>query len=936
MSKPKTLIINSPYTEPTQYWQLAQEKQPLELVAGRRPAGYMIADQRAKPYHDRGIFVELPLVNQIRRRVDIWRHAGYAGITSVTKTLLEHWQDREQRNFPFFFCQLEAIETLIWLVEAAAVEKTGINIPTDGGNFCRWCSKLATGTGKTVVMAMLIAWQVMNRSTYPRDKRFSRNIFIVTPNLTVRERLAVLDPAREGNYYEEFGIAPLSLREKLQQANIVIRNWHALNWESAEKIKRKKGVDKRGAKSDEAYTREVLGHDMATARNLIIINDEAHHAWRVPAESQIKGIKREEIDEATKWLGGLDRLHKTRGILNCFDFSATPFAPSGKTTSEEALFGWIVSDFGLNDAIESGLVKTPRIVVREDALPDAKTYKPRLYHIYNDPEVKDDLNRNAEPREPLPDLVTNAYVLLGSDWEKTKENWSKRETPPVMITVANRTETAARIKYAFDNKQIMVDSLCERQGMLHIDSQVLKKAEEKELATPAVNMEKGEGHVQQRQLSQKEQADRLRQQVNTVGQPGKPGEQIQNVISVGMLSEGWDARTVTHIMGLRAFTSQLLCEQVVGRGLRRASYEIDEHSNMFAAEYVNVFGVPFSFLPHEETDEAPMPPSQKITVHPAHEKKDFAISWPNVIRIEQTCRPQLSVDWMQITPLLLDASKAVAIADIAPTVDNQTDLSKIKSIDLDRIMEKKRRQTIMFEAAQETWRQLKPQWRASPSLLMAELVRLAEQFLAAERIQISPDSFHRDEKKRKLVITLNMRQVIQHFWQAIKFSNTEKATVICDSNHPIRSTAEMFPWRTGKPCEYTRKSHINYCVYDSSWEASDAFQLDRHETVAAWVKNDHLGFDVLYVNNGVVRKYRPDFLVQLKWGDMLVLETKGQQTQLDSVKHTYMKEWIEAVNQDGRFGRWHWRVARSPKEIKGILMQLSAHHQQQCRATEEH
>ena len=409
-------------------------------------------------------------------------------------------------------------------------------------------------------------------------------------------------------------------------------------------------MDKRGAKSDEAYTREVLGH-IAKARNLIVINDEAHHAWRVPVGSRVRGVNREEIEEATKWVGGLDRIHKTRKILHCFDFSATPFVPSGNKTAEEALFGWIVSDFGLNDAIESGLVKTPRVVVRDDALPDAKTYKSRLYHLYNDSDVKDDLNRKAEPHEPLPDLVINAYTLLGSDWEKTKEEWDKisdRETPPVMITVANRTETAARIKHAFDNKDIPIDALCDPEGMLHIDSKVLKQAEEKETEVP---QQETSDAGEQKKLTQREQAVRLRRQVNTVGKLGESGENIQNVISVGMLSEGWDARTVTQIMGLRAFSSQLLCEQVIGRGLRRASYEINENTGFFDAEHVNVFGVPFSFLPHEEGDDDPPPPANKITVMPIEKKRNFAISWPNVIRIDKILCPELSVDWETVSPL---------------------------------------------------------------------------------------------------------------------------------------------------------------------------------------------------------------------------------------------------------------------------------------------
>ncbi len=225
-----SLIINSPYTTPSQHWTFVEEESPLVLTEGRRQAGYMIADPKAKPYQDKGRFVELPLVNQIRRRVDAWREAGYPGITGITKALLEHWKDNAQREYPFFFCQIEAIETLIWLIETPDSEKTGVEIPGDGGEFHRLCSKLATGTGKTVVMAMLIAWQVINRATYPRDGRFSKNIFIVAPNLTVRERLSVLNPSEINNYYDAFEVVPLSLREKLRQGKVLIRNWHALNW----------------------------------------------------------------------------------------------------------------------------------------------------------------------------------------------------------------------------------------------------------------------------------------------------------------------------------------------------------------------------------------------------------------------------------------------------------------------------------------------------------------------------------------------------------------------------------------------------------------------------------------------------------------------------------------------------------------------------------
>ena len=908
-----SLIINSPYSAPSKHWKFTEEGAPLKRVSGRREAGYMIADPTAKPYQDRGIFVSLDTVNHIRPRVDTWREAGYPGVTGITRTLLGHWNNADhQRSLPFFFCQIEAIETLIWFIEASETERVGIEIPSDKG-LHRLCSKLATGTGKTVVMAMLIAWQAINRATYPQDTRFSKNIFIVAPNLTVRERLSVLKPDNSQNYYDEFDIVPVALREKLWQAAVLIRNWHTLSWESEKKIQKKKGVDKRGAKSDEAYTREVLG-DMANARNLIVINDEAHHAWRVPAESKVAGVKKEDIEEATKWVGGLDRINETRGILRCFDFSATPFAPSGKKTSKEALFPWIVSDFGLNDAIESGLVKTPRVVVDEDALPDARTYKPRLYHIYSDKDVKEDLNRKTEPNEHLPDLVMNAYKLLGSDWLKAKKEWEKQPTPPVMITVANQTYTAARIKYAFDNQHIMTDSLNDPKGILHIDSSVLKKAEEKE----PEQAKEDEKDNEERKTTKKEQAELLREKVNTVGQEGKPGEQIQNVISVGMLSEGWDARTVTHIMGLRAFTSQLLCEQVIGRGLRRASYDINEKTKLFDAEYVNVFGVPFSFLPHEYTGNSAPPPQPKTVIQPIDEKKKFEVSWPNILRIDRTYKPTLSINWDEVRVLEIDTSKTVEIADIAPVVNGQPDVSKVTDINLEELMKKFRKQTLVFKAAQTVWQEKNPEQPASAPAF-AQLVSLAEQFLDSDRIQIIPALYNQEPQRKHAVIVLNMAKVIRHFWQAIAFNNTDKKSLVLDSNYPIRKTGDMRPWRTGKPYKPAKKSHINHCVLDSAWEKSPSYEFDKNKVVEAWAKNDHLGFGILYIHNGVVKKYYPDFLARMTSGEILVLEVKGQQTDKDDTKHTYMEEWIEAVNENGGFGKWNFAVSTTPADIKDIL-----------------
>jgi len=925
------LIINSPYAEPKQHWLYHRETQKFSLEPGRRPAGYVIASESSRSFDDPGRFIPIEIVNQIRPRVEKWRAGGYPGLTGITRRLLEHWNASERwERQRFFFCQLEAMETLIWLTEAPAAERVGIVVPSDGGAFQRVCSKMATGSGKTVVMAMLIAWQVLNKVTYPQDDRFSKHVFVIAPGLTVKSRLQVLIPAGPGNYYDEFDIVPAGLREQLRQGRVLVRNWHVLNWETDDKVRKKRSVDKRGAKSDEAYVREVLG-DMAKVNNLMVINDEAHHAWRVNPELKKAKIDRQLIEEATKWVGGLDRIHKARRILRCFDFSATPFSPSGKQTSEEALFGWIVSDFGLNDAIEAGLVKTPRVVVRDDGMPDVRTYKSKLYHIYE--HVRDDLNRSAEEFEPLPDLVMNAYLLLGKDWLVTQQAWRKLgyPTPPVMITVANRTETAARVKHAFDRKKVLIDELCNSDLTLHIDSKVLDMAEAKE--EEAESQQEGgtseeDDEPKQKKLTKAEQAELLRKTVDTVGKVGQPGEQIQKVISVGMLSEGWDAKTVTHIMGLRAFTSQLLCEQVVGRGLRRTSYETKkmphlvtgEEVELFEPEYVNIFGIPFTFLPHEGGEGGPLPPPPpKTRIEPARDKIGFLISWPNILRIDHVYRPKLELDLNNVHPLLLNATDKIENAELAAVVAGKPNLAVMTEIDLQKIAERFRYQKIIFEVARDIYEQMQPGWKGIKANLLAQLIRLVEKFITAPKLEIDPPLFYRDELKRRVMLTLNMQRIVQHVFDEIRCGNTVTLEPVFESNKPIRSTADMLPWYTGKPCVPANRSHINLCVADSTWEAQAAYELDHNPAVAAWAKNDHLGFEVAYIFAGVFHKFRPDYLIRLTNGTNLVLETKGQDTAQDQTKRRYIGEWVAAVNAHGGFGTWRFKPCFKPSGLPTVI-----------------
>lgn len=931
------LIINSPYEEPQKFWDYLREERRFELKDGRRSAGYVVASSKADTFDDPGVFIEIPLVNRIRKRVAQWRQNDYPGATGITKRLLRHWQDADERGGDFkrfFFCQIEAIETLIFLTEGPEKDRLGIDIPGDGGDFSRWCSKMATGSGKTIVMAMIVAWQVLNRVANGRDGRFSKHVLVVAPGLTVKSRLSVLNPSDPDNYYDEFDIVPQGMRESLRQGQIKVINWHTLSWDTEEQLTKRKSVDKRGAKSDNAYVHEVLG-EMRNAKNLIVINDEAHHAWRIPAESKIKGVTKEEIEESTIWVGGLDRIHRARGILQCFDLSATPFAPTGKKATEETLYPWIVSDFGLNDAIESGLVKTPRVVIRDDGKAD-KLLRSRLYHIYTDDEVKSDITRSkVEESEPLPDLIKNAYVLLGKDWQETKRKWEEagQTIPPVMITVANNTSTSSRIKYSFDHDAFLLkiaglEELSDPNKTLQIDSKVLEKAEAEDSTDDFIGNSAGESDDKEepteRKLTKKQQGELLRKTVDTVGRMGQPGEQIQNVISVGMLSEGWDAKTVTHIMGLRAFSSQLLCEQVVGRGLRRTSYEVGP-DGLFAPEYVNIFGIPFTFLPHEGGDgPPPPPPSPKTRIEPVKAKARHEITFPNVLRIDRVYRPQLKIDWTKVNVLTLDPFDSITEAELAPMLSGKPKPDSLSEIEIRQLAEKFRMQTLVFKMAATIYHSEKrPDWKGSKESFLIQLIEIIEQFVASNKLKIQNPVFDKDELRRRVLIMLNVGKVIQHVWNEVRAENTEVWVPVFDSERPIRSTSDVRTWWSSKPCSNFQRSHINFTTHDSTMEYDEAKIIDKMKGVESFVKNDHLGFVIYYSYQGIVRKYIPDYLIRYKDGTMLVLETKGRETEQDKTKREFLKDWCRAINQDGGFGKWFSCVSYDPNDLAEKLQEIN-------------
>lgn len=938
--KPSSLIINSPYLKPDRYWDQDDNGKLLSIRSGRRPAAYELYDTRTNTRR----VEKLERVNAIRERLDSWRDAGWSGVTSVTRQLLEHWHARGAwdsdekrwsggpRQYPLYFCQLEAIEALIWWLEAPQDFKQGIFLPGDGGPWERICSKMATGSGKTSLMALIITWQSLNAIHYPKDARYSKAVLVITPGLTVKSRLQVLYPGNNQNVYDEFRLCPNeALRQQLNQAELLIENWHTL----MPLKEQDRSVVRKGRESDEAFTRRVLG-GLAARKDLIVINDEAHHAYRKPAEIKVSKKDAEELgidlDEATRWIEGLDRIHKTRRIRRCFDLSATPFAPTGKTNTEAGLFDWIISDFGLNDAIEAGLVKTPRIVVRDDALPNAKSYRSKLYHLYREAEVSQDLNRRADVTDPLPDLVQKAYAILAYDWRETAQAWadSGHTIPPVLLTVCNRTETAARIEKFFNGGDCLIKGTQAPEKTLRVDSRVLEKAERGESVTKDADYEarltaiieaSGLPSDKTQDLLSLKQQEQLRALVDTVGKRGQPGQQLQNVISVAMLSEGWDAANVTHIMGLRAFTSQLLCEQVIGRGLRRVAHDMDEQG-LLLPEYVNIFGVPLSIFQEisegGEIDIRPPKPSVRVDVEP--DRNHLEIRWPNIQRIDTVLKPELVLDWQNVEPLTLDPMHMPLNAEVAPSLTGFANLAMASEIDLERALDDFRLQNLIFRAARKLFLQNADSFGGDKQFLAVQLIRIVEQFLNSGKLHI-PSVWHQDPMRKQILFALNMDTVVGHVNRFVRLQNTEKLEAVFDELQPIGSTFRMRSWLTTKPCQATVRSQISHVVYDSTWEKAVADLCEKVPQVVAWAKNDHLDFVIRYLWRGSSRNFVPDYLIRLDNGKTLVLEVKGVDDERNRIKRTAMAVWIKTVNEQGGFGQWCFDVVFEPARTRDVILQ---------------
>lgn len=950
-------ILNPPFTEPKQHYDFSGPEP--RVVSGRRAAGYFGVPRTEKvsgalASHE---FFPLPLVNDLRHRVDEWRARRWPGVTPITRDLLEHWHRPDRR--PLFFAQREAAETLIWLVEATPADRQGIDVPSDPPvdpeslkkgykALRRYCTKMATGSGKTTVMAMVAAWSILNKLANKQDGRFTDAVLVVCPNLTVKERLQVLRPQLAGNYYESFDIVPVGYRDMLGRGRVHITNWHVFGVKDDTGTR---GVVKKGKESDAAFVRRVLDRDLGKSGELLVLNDEAHHAYRPAlredddAQLELEGLAPEEkgeaeefAEEATVWVGGLDRINAVRGVKMVVDLSATPFYLKGTGYPEGDPLPWVVSDYGLVDAIEAGICKVPRIPVLDDSgRPD-----PKYFRLWRDIMDKlPDSERETSKRRAKPESVWReaqpALATLAAKWKETLDYFEKCQypVPPTLIVVAANTTLSQLIEESLKRGDIIKELAGDNS--FRIDSKALAQAEAEEGGT------------------KEDAAQKLRVKTATVGKARwpddkppegyegqePPGKDVRAVVSVGMLTEGWDAQNVTQILGLRAFSSQLLCEQVVGRALRRMNYDVDPATGLLQPEYADIFGVPFEVIPVKgvrPADPTTLPPSTLVQALPS--RKGYEITFPRVegyvvdVRARVMCDvdkvPELKVE-PQIEPTQVVTRSKMGWTPARTAAKTTT--GEAETLTRDQFYAEHRLQRTAFEIARDITEVLAgghvttgvepppKKLQEGARLLFPQVLRIVEEYLE-RRVETAPGA-----RKEEVALSKYRDHVVSRLLDAIEPDVSAGETPILpriERFRPTGSTGDV-QFRTVKPCKEAWKSHVSHVVLDSQefGEGQAAWHLENNERVQAYVKNDRLDFEVLYEWEGATHKYIPDFLVRLSMPEgpdmTLIVEIKGQEKEQDRAKYAAAEKWVRAVNHHGGFGTWAFMVCKEPNRLGEIL-----------------
>ncbi|MDO9541783.1 MAG: DEAD/DEAH box helicase family protein [Kiritimatiellia bacterium] len=983
-------VINSPFAEPLRHFRFDDEGITNEIVPARRISAYFIPiAQPRKRTKDQLVFntewtkdrmEENKTINRIRERVALWRRGGYPGVTRTTARLLEYWTI-PQRERKLFFCQIEALETIIYLTEAARKygdtwienELKSANETANPGLF-RIAIKMATGSGKTVVMGMLIAWHTLNKLANPQDNRFTDTFLIVTPGITIRDRLRVLLPNDPGNYYRQRDLLPMHMMNELGQAKIIIANFHGFKLRekiAAGKLTKSilsKNADGVFTESPAEMVRRVC-RELGNKKQIIVISDEAHHCYRHKPdgeEGELKGDERKEAETreeyARVWISGLEAVREQIGIKAIYDLSATPFFLRGSGYSEGTLFPWVVSDFSLIDAIESGIVKVPRVPVSDDSMKGNQPIYRDIWTRIRDGLPKKGRGTDAVIGEPkLPKELQGALHSLYDNYRKYYELWEKNPeagannmTPPVFIVVCNNCNVS-KIVYDYiagwekplpDGKAALVPGSLPifsnvvdgqwtmRPNTILIDSEQLESgeamsAEFKTAAIREIEEFKDECRLRfpGRDVEKIADEDILREVMNTVGKPGKLGEHVKCVISVSMLTEGWDANTVTHILGIRAFGTQLLCEQVVGRGLRRRDYATEKRIldvngqpveiEVFPTEYAEVYGVPFSFIPCAGNSNGPTPLKPMTHVRALSERAGREITFPRLTGY----RYELPAE--KLTAKFTEDSRMTLSTEEVPWKTINAPIVGESSVHTLEDLKNRRLQQVAFLLAKLT---LEKYFRTGEEQLPKEetehrFISDVKAWLFPQLLEITNEWLKncvicKDNTFPQLLLFLEYAHNASDriYRSIVQGTEGEKTLLPILQPYDTIGSTRYVDFDTTRPVWSARadKCHVSHVVADTnSWEQKLAQTLEDMGEVICYVKNDHVGFTIPYTINGEEHAYIPDFIARIKPDAAspdalnLILEVTGEKKPEKAAKvSTARTLWIPAVNNHGGFGRW--------------------------------
>ena len=974
-------ILNSPYALPTRHWELDAQGQPTQRINDFRRTAQFITPvpkpkKRKGPEQGRLVLDEgaglstaqqqydpTPLINRLREHVGRWRDIPDPGawrVTPETARLLEHWRHHPFAGVRPFFCQIEAVETVIWLTEVAPQIADGrdfLDHLADANrdanpDLLRLALKLATGAGKTTVMAMLIAWQTVNAVRHPQSKRFTRGFLVVTPGITIKDRLRVLQPNDPDSYYASRELVPRDMLDDVNRAKIVITNYHA--FKRRERLELSKGGRAllQGRTGEELDTLETEGQmiqrvmpGLMGMKNILVLNDEAHHCYRERVgdedEEALKGDERQEAEEnnaaARVWISGLEAVNRQLGIARVVDLSATPFFLRGSGYAEGTLFPWTMSDFSLMDAIECGIVKLPRVPVAENISGGEMPMFRNLWDNIRTAMPKKGRGK-AEGLDPLalPTRLQTALQALYGHYEKTFKLWQEAgiDVPPCFIIVCNNTSTSKLVydyisgfhrpnddgSSTLENGRLALFRNFDEHGnplprpnTLLIDSEQLESGEgldEGFRGMAADEIERFRREIIERTGDRRAgdsltDQELLREVMNTVGKPGRLGAAIRCVVSVAMLTEGWDANTVTHVLGVRAFGTQLLCEQVIGRALRRQSYDLNA-DGLFEVEYADVLGIPFDFTA-KPVVAPPQRPRDTVQVRAVRPERDaLEITFPRV----EGYRVELPNE--RLTAVFTPDSVLTLTPDlVGPSITrNQGLIGEGVDLTLEHLADTRMSSVVM----NLTKRLLYTRWRdtgGDPQLaLFGQLKRIVKQWLDEGYLQCVGNTYPAQLMFQELA-DLACERITAGITRALVGSQPIKA--LLDPYNPTGSTAyvNFITAKTSRWQTDARRCHVNWVVLDSHWEAEFCRVVEGHPRVRAYVKNQGLGFEVPYRHGAQARRYLPDFIVRVDDGhgedDLLnlVVEIKGFRGEDAKDKKATMETyWVPGVNYLGTHGRW--------------------------------